>query len=66
MSNQAQSPKDKNWILMTNEQFWNLSIWISIVIWILGFGIYSGDYKNLGVENEDNTCFEKTPIPSKS
>jgi len=50
MSNQAQSPKDKNWISMTKEQFWHLSIWISIVIWILTFGICSGQLQTFGGE----------------
>jgi ATP/ADP translocase len=31
ISNQAQNPKDKT------EYFWHLSIWISIVIWVLTF-----------------------------
>jgi len=33
MPNQAQNPNDKK------SGFWHLSIWISIVIWILVFGI---------------------------
>ena len=31
-----------------------LSIWVSIVIWILTFGICWGNYKNLEVKDEDN------------